>query len=168
MATTEFGLLAELEAELEDEALEAEHYHSQALNLEYLVNFSTMGFDTTPSFRKNFQLVNRAFVKKGRQWTTRIFVNDFCQARHYAINIPGVGVKRFAVIYGFPVEYQIRAGQKPLLVNLGRWGGKFVSTLETKGRPVKRPHSPCELTRHSVARGLLNVGRSLLFPRKLH
>lgn len=167
MATSEFDVLEELESELEDEALEAEHT-GDALDLEYLVNFSSLGFGTEPRFRRNFRTINRAFLQRGRQWTSSLFRDDFCQARHYVINIPGYGMKRFAVIYGFPVEYRMRTGQGPLLVDMGRWGGKFTSTLETKGRPVRRPNLPCGLPRHSVGRGLFNLGRSLLFPRTQH
>ena len=135
----------------------------------YAADFSAMGFETTFKFRQDFWLINKAFLRRGgRYWSPTIFRDEFCKAQHFLLNIPGIGVKRFAVVMGHPVEYRKQKGKKPLLVDIGSWRGKFVSTLEKRGQAVKIPYRPCGLPRHSVGRGLVIAGKSelhKLFPQ---
>lgn len=116
---------------------------STDVHVTLLVAFSTQGFGTTKDFREAWFAINKAFLKTGKIWTADLFRDDFCKARHLELNITGVGVKRFAVVRGFPVLYEERQNKGPLLIDIGNRGSKFVSTLEKKGRAVNPP-SPCK------------------------
>jgi hypothetical protein len=157
-------LLPELESEFEQEMGEAEGFLPSISEVQTIASFSAVGFETTPKFRQNFIAINHVFLQKGKFWGAQIFRNDFCTAKHYLLNIPGAGVRRFAVLRGFPIEYRKQQGKKPLLIDIGRPGGTFVAALETRGHVVKIPYRPCQLPRHSVAKGLEIWARSKLLP----
>jgi hypothetical protein len=116
---------------------------SVAENVALLSAFSSLGFETTKDFRTAWLAINRALLKIGKFWNTRLFREDLCKANHYELNIPGVGVKRFAIVRGHPVQYEKGEHRDTRLINIGNSRTRLVSTLQKRGRPVKPP-LPCK------------------------
>lgn len=154
-------LVAEIESEFEEESGSMD----VPLKIAYLGNFKVLGFETTAQFQQNFFTLNQVLRKRQMYWSTKQFRDDFCSGRHYVINVSGLGMRRYAVLRDmFPVEYQVRQGQPPLLVNIGG-PGKSVAVLEAQGRPVRIPYRPCGVPKVPVGRRIFNIGKDLLIRR---
>jgi hypothetical protein len=87
---------------------------SMALDVTLLVNFSTLGFRSTPRFRKSWAKLSAA----GRIGNTRQFGKLFCKSDHFQV-IRTVNSKRIVnnvvVVWGYPMVYSLGSGGKPLL-----------------------------------------------------
>jgi hypothetical protein len=108
---------------------------SMALQVAVLTSFSQQGFGTTPAFRTSWIMLSRSRMVGSSSGFNR----DFCKAQHLKVNIRGRGVKRFAVVRGFPVLYSLRRGSGPILKGIGR--KSFIDQLNKYGRPASLPLS---------------------------
>lgn len=100
-----------------------------------LVSFSMEGFRTTKDFRDAFAKHSAA----GRMGPARgMFRKLFCEADHYEVDrvINGKPItNNVAVVWGYPMVYSLKGGQKPLLGKIAPKGWH----LSQVGRSVSPP-----------------------------
>ena len=113
---------------------ELEGPSSMAVDVTLLVNFTTMGFRSTPRFRKSWAKLSA----RGLVGTTRQFRKMFCESDHFEVTRTVNGkrvINNVVVVWGYPMVYSPGSGGKPLLGAIAPKGWHLTQV----GRSIRPP-----------------------------